>query len=211
MDPSCVFATTSREVRHGKLALEIRGPEGARCEIVPKLYSALQTKFRREPFDNERWYRFSVYVEELGEAGIPKDLGDNTIVAQWHSSPDRLPRKEAGRGPPLALRIFDGEWGITYGWDSDLTSDPRYLANNWQWVGPVEIGRWIDWSFRVIWSHDLDSDGVTEVWKDGDVVMQRVGPNTFNDIRGVYLKLGLYHPTADQVILLDRVSITNES
>ncbi len=205
MDPSCTFETTSAEIREGSLAFRIEAPEGARCEIVPGIYAGFIAKFVREPYDEERWYRFSVFVEENGAGGYPEDMGDNTIVAQWHSSPDFLPKKEAGRGPPLALRMIGGRWGITYGWDPDLRSDQRYLANKWHWVGPVERGRWIDWSFRVVWSYD--GGGITEVRKDGELVMQRAGPNVYNDFRGVYMKLGLYHPTADKTVLLDRVSI----
>jgi len=205
--PACLIETSADKVREGNLALRIEAPEGLRCELIPRVYPPLQTKFRREPFGHERWYKFSVFVDDLGTSREPSGLGDNTIVAQWHSSPDPFFRKERGRGPPLALRIFDGTWGITYGWDTKLHSDTKYLASNWHWVGPVKIGRWIDWSFRVVWSYE--DDGVTEVWKDSELVMERTGPNLFNDFRGVYLKLGLYHPRSDQTIFLDRVSITN--
>ncbi len=205
---SCGMDAVADNVRSGSLSLRIRAPEGLRCELVPKVYPSLQAKYRREPFGRTRWYNFSVYVEDLGNSPEPRDYGDNTIVAQWHSSPDPFFADEGGRGPPLALRIYNDTWGITYGWERDLRSTSRYLANNWHWVGPVQTGRWIDWSFRVTWSYD--NDGVTEVWRDGELVMERTGPNAFNDFRGVYLKLGLYHPTSDQTILLDRVSIENQ-
>lgn len=205
--PACLMETSTDKVREGSLALRIRAAEGLRCELVPRVYPPLQSKFRREPFGHERWYNFSVLVDDLGTRREPKGLGDNTIVAQWHSSPDPFVRKEGGRGPPLALRIYDGKWGITYGWDENLRSDSKYLASNWHWLGPVETGRWIDWSFRVVWSYE--ADGITEVWRNAELVMERRGPNLYNDFRGVYLKLGLYHPRSDQTIFLDRVSITN--
>ena len=204
---SCFMEKAADRPREGDLALRVHGPEGLRCEVVPRIYSGLRAKFRREPFGRKRWYRFSVFVEDLGEVRESKDLGDNTLVAQWHSSPDRLLRKEGGRGPPLALRIIDGKWGITYGWDKKFRSDARYLAKNWHWIGPVETGRWIDWTFGVLWSYE--DDGITEVWRDSELVMERKGPNVFNDLRGVYMKLGLYHPTSDQTIILDRISITD--
>ena len=81
------------------------------------------------------------------------------------------------------------------------------LDNNWHWAGRVETGRWIDWTIRVVWSYK--DDGITEIWRDSELMMQRSGPNTYNDLRGVYLKLGLYHPTDDQIIFLDSVSIEN--
>ena len=203
----CEMRSSGSQSHSGTKSLEIVAPEGARCEIVPRVYSDLESKFRREPFEHSRWYRFSVFVEDLGERRPISDLGDNTIVAQWHSSPDPF-FGEKGRGPPLALRILDRTWGITFGWDEEFRSTRRYLARNWHWVGPVEEGRWIDWSFHVIWSYG--ADGLTQVWKDSELVMDRRGPNVYNDVRGVYLKLGLYHPRSDQQIRIDTVSIADE-
>lgn len=206
-DHLCTLKPSTRQAAVGKQSLLIEAPSGLRCEIVPRLHSTLMAKFRREPFGEERWYRFSVFIEDIGDQTPTDDRGRNTIVAQWHSSPDSLPRKESGRGPPLALRIHNGRWGITYGSDPSFRSTAKYLANDWHLLGPVETGRWIDWTFRVVWSYK--EDGITQIWRDSDLVMDRAGANTFNDLRGVYLKLGLYHPTGDQVIYLDNVSIRN--
>ena len=206
-DPSCRIERSAEEVRAGSYALKIQAPEGLRCEIIPRVNPSFQEKFFREPYASDRRYRFSIFLEDLGERRDTDKLGDNTIVAQWHSSPDPFLCKEGGRGPPLALRIFKGTWGITYGWDARFRSNVGRLANNWHWLGRVETGRWIDWTFRVVWSYK--NDGVTEIWRDSELLMQRSGPNTYNDLRGVYLKLGLYHPTDDQIIFLDSVSIDN--
>ncbi len=204
----CDLTVTQAEALDGSRSLRIGAPNGLRCEIVPRLHSRFMAKFLREPFGEERWYRFSVFVADLGDQGPTDDLGENTIIAQWHSSPDMLPRQEIGRGPPLALRIHSGRWGITYGSDPRFRSVSQFMANNWHWLGPVETGRWIDWTFRMVWSYG--EDGITDVWRDSELVMQSKGPNTFNDLRGVYLKLGLYHPTGDQVLHVDKVSIGNE-
>ncbi len=205
MDRACRYEIVDLQ-KGGGSALRIDAPAEARCEITPKLFPDWQRSFVREPFGEERWYRFSVYVEDMRGAKKSDDITDNTIVAQWHSSPDYWPRKEASRGPPLALRIHNGRWGITYGWDRSLKSEPRYLARRWHWVGRVQTGEWIDWSFRIIWNYG--DSGLTEVRKDGALVMQRMGPNAYNDLRGVYFKLGLYHPTIDKTIFLDRVVVT---
>ena len=206
-DPACRMESSSQQVREGNTALRIRAPKGLRCELVPRIYPVFQDMFFREPFSSDRWYRFSIFVDDLGDIDDADDLGDNTIVAQWHSSPDPFLRKEGGRGPPLALRIFNGTWGITYGWDGRFRSKVGRLDNNWHWAGRVETGRWIDWTFHVVWSYK--DDGITEIWRDSELILQRSGPNTYNDLRGVYLKLGLYHPTDDQIIFLDSVSIEN--
>ena len=46
--------------------------------------------------------------------------------------------------------------------------------------------------FHVKWSHK--SDGLLEVWKDGKLVVRKTGPNTYNDKRGPFLKMGIYKP-----------------
>ncbi len=204
----CRLSLETDQVRVGHRALRVEAPAESRCELVPNTHSGLTRKFLREPFSEDRWYRFSVFVEVLGETPEAPGLTANTIIAQWHSSPDFLPGKEASRGPPLALRIHDGEWGVTYGWDSALKSRAEYKASNWQWLGPVEVGKWTDWEFRVKW--DYEEDGVTEVRKNGRLVMHRIGPNTYNDFRGVYLKLGVYHPADHMIVRFDAVEISNE-
>ena len=206
MESECDYRLVSID-NSGKRALRIAGPYEARCEIVPKIFPEWSRKIRREPFGEERIYRFSTFIESIQAPLAAMELTDNTIVAQWHSSPDFLPSKEEGRGPPLALRIHDGQWGITYGYDTDFVSEPGYLANNWHWIGAVEKERWTDWEFRVVW--ESGAGGYTRVYQDGRLIMSRDGPNAFNDLRGVYLKLGLYHSYVDTVILLDSIYIAD--
>ena len=204
-NPECLLRPTDDLAREGKWSLQIRARKHLRCELVPRVHSAIGAKFRREPFGKERCYRFSTRIGAMPTEPSADSPDGNTIVAQWHASPDPILRKEGGRGPPLALRIQGGRWGITYGWEEDFQSSNEYVANNWQWIGPIETDRWIDWAFRVTWSYG--DDGITEVWRDSELVMRRRGPNAYNDFRGVYLKLGLYHPTSDQEIYIDRIAI----
>jgi hypothetical protein len=51
-------------------------------------------------------------------------------------------------------------------------------------------GKWVDWVFHVKWSwHD---DGLVEVWKDGDLVGAKKGPNCANDVKGPQTAFGVY-------------------
>lgn len=205
--PRCALAVSSAQARTGASSLRIEAPKGLRCEVVPRIVRPYLEKLVREPFGRERWYRFSVLIETRGDTGeSPEALTDNTVVAQWHSSPDPLLSRERGRGPSLALRLHGERWAITYGWDTTFTS--RNPSSDWHWAGAVTPGRWTDWEFRVRWSYG--ADGLTEVWRDGELVFRREGPNTYKDLRGVYLKLGLYHPTDDTVAFFDRVSLTDQ-
>ena len=76
------------------------------------------------------------------------------------------------------------------------------------WTAPYTTGRWTDWVFHVRWSHR--GDGLTEVLQNGKLVARREGPNAYNDLRGVYLKLGNYHPGRARTVYLDEVRIGGE-
>lgn len=206
-DERCRIGISSARSREGSQSLRIDAPKDDRCELVPRLFPAVLEKFYREPFGQDRWYSFSVFAEDLGDSARGAETDTNTVIAQWHSSPDPFIGGEPGRSPPLALRIRNGHWGITYGSDAKFRSTEKYIAGTWHLAGPVELGRWTDWRFHVRWSYK--SDGLTEIWRDGELVMRRFGPNTFNDLRGVYLKVGLYHPVEDSIIYLDSLSITD--
>ncbi|MEM8984367.1 MAG: heparin lyase I family protein [Pseudomonadota bacterium] len=163
-------------------------------------------KFFREPFNVPRRYTFSVAVTSLGTGSRTTKRGRNTIVAQWHASPDPFPGGEPNRSPPLALRIHNGKWAITFGSEPKFRSTEQYLANNWRYVGAVQENEWITWDFRLRWGYRGEGS-YTEVWKNGELVFLLEEPNAFNDIRGVYLKLGLYHPPSDQRLLMDDIVI----
>ena len=203
-DPSCRITLSSSDVVAGGRALKVQAPEGSRCEIVPRVFGPLAYKFLREPFHEERVYSFSVLAQPAA-AGESDDLRENTVIAQWHASPDPYLDDGTARGPPLALRIHDGKWGITYGWDSNPMSKSGYLANNWQWVGALDTGSWVDWEFQVTWSYQ--EDGLVKVFKDRQLVFRREGPNAYRDLRGVYMKIGVYHPFANTTIFLDRLVV----
>jgi len=69
--------------------------------------------------------------------------------------------------------------------------------------------------FHVKWSHK--SDGILQVWKDGQLIVDKKGPNTYNDQVGPYFKIGVYKPdwkenpqasnTDKRVLYFDQVRI----
>ena len=142
---------------------------------------------------DDYWYGFSIY--------LPSDyISDRTweIVAQWHGWPDGyptfLPGEEYWRNPILALRTTGGQWSIGNYWDSkENTGDinNRTYDGNKLWeLGAYEKEKWVDWVFHIKWSYE--SDGILEVWKDGELVISRVGPNCYNDKIGHYFQMGIY-------------------
>lgn len=169
------------------------------------------------PADVERWYGFSNYLS--------KDwMNDPSfeITAQFHNRPDLI-LGEDWRSPGLTLSVYEDRWRVSNRWDPKQVSQkkdfsPEGGSEGWD-LGGIEKGKWTDWVFHVKWSHKLD--GLLEVWKNGKLIVQKTGPNTYNDVTGPFLKIGLYKPewkakpelskTTQRVIYFDEVRIGNAS
>ncbi len=141
-------------------------------------------------FGRDLGYAFSLYV--------PDDWAASPILTtavQWHAVPDKL-LGEKGRPPPLSLNVTDETFWVQVNWDRARITrgwfgESGSAGSAQVWSGPLERGRWIDWLFKVRWSPD--DDGVIEVWRDGERLARREGPNAYNDFLAPYLKLGVYN------------------
>jgi len=174
-------------VRSGRYALKV-----TLRKDDPPVKNSLRAELRMKSarFGTDFWYEFSVYV--------PPDwrpISDKVTFAQWHATPDRL-LGEKSRPPPLSFEIVGDEFHLKGDWDSSLISTSWFhrssnIGKTVLWSSPLVSGRWIDWAVRVRWSYE--EDGILELWKDGEMVFQRSGPNTFNDILAPYFKIGVYN------------------
>lgn len=141
----------------------------------------------------EYWYGFSIYVPA-------PFVADNLweLVAQWHSVPDPED-DQSGLNPPVGLS-FDGanyKFVNRYSTSSTTTQDNRFIALS-TLVGPVEPGKWTDWVMNVKWSA-TEGEGFLRLWKNGKVVVDIKGPNTYLDATGPYFKMGIYKGWKDRM------------
>lgn len=206
-DSKCEISVDMDPEEYGNRSVNFVAESHSRCELIPLTITGplgtLRRKLFREPFDTDRWYSFRTKLVEPWE----KDFRSE-VLAQWHSSPDPF-FSEGGRGPSLAIRVYEDIFRITYGWDANFrTSDLRKSHRGELWRGRIITGRWVKWVMRVRWSHT--ERGIVEVWLDGTKIVSYKGPNTFNDLRGVYLKLGIYHPGQRRVVQFDDVVISGK-
>lgn len=144
----------------------------------------------------EQRYGFSTFLPDTWQ--IDTQAGE--IITQWHSSnADEAAAGEPGKSPPLALYINGDVFKITSIWDPKkvtIDNDPTIgepkggRATLWQ--GPVTAmrGKWVDWVFHVKWNYD--GNGFVRVWKDGQQIVNRTGPNTYNDEDTLWFKYGVY-------------------
>jgi len=174
---------------------------------------------RPEPRGEERWYRFSTFLPDDWQHDA---VGE--IIAQWHGAPDLdLGEGFTQGGPPLSLHVSGNQMYILSQWDPNPVTYRREPApgkgSERVWQGRFRRGEWIDWVFRVRWSYE--GDGRLQVWRNGEQIVDRQGPNTYNDQRGVYFKIGIYKyswksapdrsTTQQRVVFADDIHISRRS
>ena len=144
-----------------------------------------EVRVRHEPtvVGKEYWYGFSIY---LPAPYTPDDDAGETL-AQWHATKDA---NDESNNPPLALQVLDGQWRLWTRWSSSQPTSKDSVRGASLDLGPQKTDRWTDWVFRVKWSSG--SDGYLQVWKDGAKVVDRTGPNAYNDEVGPFFKMGIY-------------------
>ncbi|NJL77724.1 MAG: hypothetical protein HC836_03050 [Richelia sp. RM2_1_2] len=157
-------------------------------EIHDSKRSELATRLEESGGDN--WYRLRMFIPDNWE----NDPDSFEIISQWHSYPD-LDKGENWRSPPLSMGIKGNKISIQKQWDSkEVTENNTPEGKSVLWEGNLDDlkGRWVEWTFHMKWSYL--QDGIVEVWQDKQKIVNSKGANSYNDERGVYLKIGLYKP-----------------
>ncbi|MCC5576279.1 heparin lyase I family protein [Microtetraspora sp. AC03309] len=158
-------ATVTSPVRDGSYAARFQLNRGDPIQSGSKRAEISQRD--EQPLNAERWYGFSV---NLPTSWVPDVSAE--IVSQWHQCDDC-----GGGSPPLALLTDEGRWKIDF---RGATID----------LGPYATGTWTDWVFHVKWR--TDSQGMFEVWRNGQPVLQRTGATHAGGPRSPYFKFGIY-------------------
>jgi hypothetical protein len=138
---------------------------------------------------DESWTGFSIYFPS---ASWGPDHISKEIVFQLHGSADA---GEPSKSPPLSLKVDVGStecyWQVR--WDENVISNSAQptgpgagVADIWR--GPIDKDQWTDWIIHAIWDYANDGIGFIEIWRNGEKVATRNGPNMYND------KLGMRGP-----------------
>lgn len=124
-------------------------------------------------------------------------------IFQIHSFPD-LALGEIWRCPVLAFEIQKGHIRMFNRWDINMLSktaegtcasdknsiSSRLLFDNYR------IEKNSTYHLVVSGIMSYEENGVLDVYINGEKIAHVTGPNTFNDVEGPYLKLGIYKPTS---------------
>lgn len=165
------------------------------------------------------YFGFKVLLDKSWVTG-----GDRwCVLFQIHEIPDHITstgqQDEPWRSPPLALMAINNKFKWIYRsdpqpistdagsekWDSMTLGGPKD-AYGWQgqvdkdepnWFScPLVIGKWVEWKVHMKW--DWTSGGILQIWKDGELVVDRVNqPIGYNDEVGGTVKWGIYRSAPD--------------
>ncbi|MFN7317866.1 MAG: polysaccharide lyase [Opitutia bacterium] len=134
---------------------------------------------------NERWYaqRLLIPSDWVRDPARAVD-----IVMQWHA----IPGDFRSTFPNLEISVRDDRWIIRQSFGDPKTKPTRRETVLEDRLAP---GVWTAWVVHVKWSPG--PEGLLRIWKDGKLVADFAGPNTYGTI-GLeytpYLKTGLYRP-----------------
>ena len=119
---------------------------------------------------------------------------NEVAVMQMHNVPDNW-KGEWELSPPLELSLLNDIWVLRTARGRAPTWFDRKgdIHHDVAWSQPFERGKWTSWIVRTKWS--LDEDGIIEVEKDGNLILQKHGPNCYDNLLAPYLKFGVYVPT----------------
>jgi hypothetical protein len=136
----------------------------------------------------EYWIGFSIYIPP---DFVPDTFRLSDVVFQMQATPDP---GEDYRSPVFALEIDEAEWRIIVRYDVRRESPPgNEFTDNETIARPAlgaAVGAWTDWVIHVRWAYD--DTGYLQVWRNGEQVLERQGPNCANDEHGPHVAIGLY-------------------
>lgn len=155
------------------------------------------------PVKSERWYGISMFLPTSYIADPCEE-----IVYQWKGVSRTSLDGYSMSNPPLAVMTKNGRWAINIKSADKMTSID---------LGAYNTNTWTDWVFHIKFSYE--SDGLLQIWKDGVLVLDRKGPNTYKDKTGNYFKMGLYKygwkegyqsNTTQRIAYYDEIRVGNE-
>jgi hypothetical protein len=149
----------------------------------------------------ERWYAFAVYFPK---EGYDPD-SSYEVISQWH---------QGGKtSPSLCITVKNN--------DLRLRISPRIKSKKVIEMGPIEKNVWQYYVIHV--KHSAGTDGLVEIWRNGDLVVKYEGANMYDLNSGNFhtpnWKLGIYKwawngslttNTNKRVIYFDDIKLANE-
>ncbi len=149
------------------------GTKSARFELRdtdPESHSGTRAEISfPTPTTNNFWYSYALYMPSAQY----KDETDDEVITQWHGG--------GGITPAISMRVTNGH--LLMRTPDDARTD----------LGTIEKDRWHTYVYHII--HSAGSDGLIEIWKDGQKLVTRKGASMYaltGDFHLPNWKMGIY-------------------
>jgi Polysaccharide lyase len=144
------------------------------------------------------------YYADLGGAGMTyrwtnfvdsnyvQDTGIQSTVVQWHATEDPGDPPDPFLSPPLELLVATNrEWILEVRYDSNPVQTTSPTPTSYHTGIFVTSNTPYNWTLFVIWA--WDGTGRIRLHCNGSLILSIDGPNAYNDVKGPYLKIGVYY------------------
>ncbi|MBO9204279.1 MULTISPECIES: polysaccharide lyase [Niastella] len=149
------------------------GTKSARFELRdtdPESHSGTRAEISfPTPTTNNFWYSYALYMPSAQY----KDEAEDEVISQWHGG--------GGITPAISIRVSNGRLSMRT--PDDARTD----------LGVIEKDKWHTYVYHII--HSSGSDGLIEIWKDGQKIVTRKGASMYAITGDFHLpnwKMGIY-------------------
>jgi hypothetical protein len=219
------FWVSSEQARAGSKSYKFKLPAygtvpgiQTNTEIILRILNAPSTNpIRNFKYGAEYWVGYSIYLPKGQKFPSTSGWMNST---QYHSVPDacELTPTSMIRNPMFTMN-YKSDTGDRFRWQAYVKGNDvdcvkvfsHDAAGYSKYYNP---GQWIDIVQNFRFGYLDKHQPFTKDWVDGVLILDDVGDNAYNDIKGPYLKIGLYgHSTYDTTVYYDefRVGDMNSS
>jgi hypothetical protein len=191
-----VYNSKLRSVLNTEQALN----QAKKCKSEVYLLDKAFTKWTKpfsEPMGVPIEYKFTLQLLSKDTKGLPIDwtkVGSKVVLLQLHGIEDDA-EKGFGRNPALALSIEVGGGIPCMRWRgswSDQATQTDNANTTLLCTVPQVIDTPLDITIRAIWAYT--AEGRLKISHGTDTVVDKAGPNMYNDVFGPYWSIGQYLP-----------------
>jgi hypothetical protein len=145
----------------------------------------VRSEITRDPLD---WSMRAGYTLLLPANNWP-DNKDHHIITQWHATEDK---GEKPIYPPIALFVSEGRFKVMINWDATKITTKATVKGKRKVfdVGKVIKDQPVHFAWFVKQSYKADGRVILAI--NGIQVLNYTGPNSYNDDKPQYFKIGLY-------------------
>lgn len=132
-----------------------------------------------------------IEFQTMTETNAQKTSGNFAAFFQLHATKDS---GEISTHPPFHLNIADNmiwDCKISSTAENPLVTPPAQVL---KYTDKLQAARWNSWKVRV--KHDWTSSGLVQLWQNGVLLFDYLGPFGYNDALGLLVEFGIYRGKA---------------